>query len=208
MKAIAKVVDEVLDTGNQTAKTEEIVRLRLFGEPVSKIADDVHVSRQYIYIVLSKFPKKPDSSHISATNLTASDELAIVIEYLHKLPTASSINKFGLDNCAREAVSLVSASLDVPAEVVYETLYKMTSRHASIEVSPYYRKVDEWRKRNAISLRQFADMIGIPKQRLREILIGWRHLPLEAAQKLSDASGLSIEEIYSDIIEHSKEGSV
>ena len=37
----------------------EIVRRRLGGEPVSLIAEDMGVSRTYIYSVLSQMPKGP-----------------------------------------------------------------------------------------------------------------------------------------------------
>lgn len=184
---------------NSKEKVCEIVKRRLCGEPVTSIANDIGVSRQYIYMVLSKFPKHTSKSGIRQS-MPIEEEYDIIMEYMDMLPQAAAIDKYGLNNCAREVVSIIAHNRGLTIDDVYNVLYHMTDLHPTIKMSPYYTKLENWRVRNSISLKSLSDMTGIPTQRLREILRGWQHLPLAAAAKIAAHSGLTVEDIYSDII--------
>ena len=56
-----------------------------------------------------------------------------------------------------------------------------------------------------VSLQNLVEAVGTYRAKMRAILRGWAHMPLDLAMRIREYSGLSITEIYSDLIELDKE---
>ena len=56
-----------------------------------------------------------------------------------------------------------------------------------------------------VSLQNLVESVGTYRAKMQAILRGWEHMPLNLALRIRDYSGLSITEIYSDLIELDKE---
>ena len=157
-------------------RVQEIVRRRLGGEPVSLIAEDMGVSRTYIYSVLSQMPKekKPPGKEKKKANFSGS-------------------------------IQRIALMHDLPEEQISEILYRVAARHPMVAHFPLYSRIDQWKTDNLISMRELADITHIPVQKMNHILKGLAHMPLETAMRVQEVSGLSLYEIYYDLIELDKE---
>ena len=184
--------------GVPNSNVSKIVYGRLTGEPVSEISKETGVSRQYIYNVISRLPK--DNAEIPARPLfPVKLEYHLVMEYLQR--------------CSREMtedeqqmlIENISRDYGLDAEPVYKTLCRLTVRHPSIEHYPYYSNIEKWERDHMVSLQNLVESIGTYRAKMRAILRGWEHMPLDLAVRIRDYSGLSITEIYSDLIELDKE---
>ena len=99
----------------------------------------------------------------------------------------------------------MAADHNMTEEEIYVVLYRMTALHPAVAHFPYYSNIEKWKTRKIISLKNFAKAIRVPTQELNEILNGWRHMPLQTAQRIKEFSGLSLHEIYADLLEIEKE---
>lgn len=186
-------------SNNPSNKISEMVTRRLKGESVSDIANDLGVSRQYVYSVLSKIPKG-DYASINVPRLPLSQERKIVMSYLELVPRPSYLKKYGSERFLAESVRILSSDFSQPEEVIKATLYRVTAYHPSVADSPYYATLQKWRASNAVNLNELASYGGISVARMRDILRGWRHMPLSVALGISEHTGLTVEEIYGDLL--------
>ena len=181
----------------------EIVRRRLGGEPVSLIAEDMGVSRTYIYSVLSQMPKekKPPGKEKKKANFSGSQDLEIVMDYLALNPSQRRMTEFGKTGTDELVIQRIALMHDLPEEQISEILYRVAARHPMVAHFPLYSRIDQWKTDNLISMRELADITHTPVQKMNHILKGLAHMPLETAMRVQDVSGLSLYEIYYDLIE-------
>lgn len=180
----------------------EIIERRLTGESIMDIAGNLGVSRQYIYSLFTTLPRDKDRKP-KHSSFSIAEQTAIVREYLNYMPTLLAFN------CEGEArTALVNGTVQKLAQAhnctekeIMAVLHRMTSHHAAVAYTPYYSKLYAWRSQNSIGLGELSEIAKVSTARMREILRGWRHLPLDAAKRIKKASGLTIGEIYSDLIE-------
>lgn len=185
------------------SKVAEIVRSRLMGNSVAKIAEDIGVSRQYVYNVLDRLPRNDNLSLVQRTGepaLTAAEEFNVVMEYLDRIPASQGYKgKFepaGVDAAVKET----AASLGLDRELIYKTLWRVTSYHPAVFDYPYYSNIERWKKRRLIPMQSFARQTGYSNAKLNAVLKCWEHMPLSMAEKIRDVTGLSINEIYQDLL--------
>ena len=184
--------------GVPNGNISRIVYGRLTGEPVAEISRKTGVSRQYIYNVISRLPK--DNAEIPAQQqFPVRLEYHLVMEYLQR--------------CSREMagdeqkmlVREIAADFGLDTDDVYKTLCRLTVRHPSIEHYPFYSNIEKWERDHMVSLQNLVESVGTYRAKMQAILRGWEHMPLNLALRIRDYSGLSITEIYSDLIELDKE---
>ena len=108
----------------------EIVRRRLGGEPVSLIAEDMGVSRTYIYSVLSQMPKekKPPGKEKKKANFSGSQDLEIVMDYLALNPSQRRMTEFGKTGTDELVIQRIALMHDLPEEQISEILYRVAAR--------------------------------------------------------------------------------
>lgn len=171
----------------------EIVRRRLIGEPVTKISQDTGISRQYVYGVLSRLPR--DSAEIPERPLFPLNlQHDLVMEYLQR----GSRNMTAEEQ--KKLADQIADGKGLDPDAVYKTLCRLTTRHPTISHYPYYSNIEKWERDHMISLQNLVDAVGSYRAKLYGILHGWDHMPLELARRIQNYSGLSITEIYSDLI--------
>lgn len=192
---------------SKSERVQEIVRRRLGGEPVSLIAKDMGVSRTYIYSVLSLIPKEKDPREKAQekTNYPNGKDLDIVMDYLVLHPPQHRMIEYGKTGTDELVIQKIAQMHDLPAEQVSAALYRVTALHPMVEHYPLYSRIDQWKADNLVSMRELADTARISVQKMNLILKGLEHLPLETAKRIQKASGLSLYEIYYDLIELDKE---
>ena len=185
------------------SKVAEIVRSRLMGNSVAKIAEDLGVSRQYVYNVLDRLPRNNHLSLAQRTRepaLTAVEEYNVVMEYLSRIPATQGYKgKFEPDG-VETAVKETAASMGIDRELIYKTLWRVTSYHPTVFDYPYYSNIERWKKRRLIPMQSFARQTGYSNTRLNAVLKCWEHMPLSMAEKIRDVTGLSLREIYQDLL--------
>lgn len=183
------------------SKISEIIRGRLTGKPVTKISQDTGVSRQYIYGILSRLPR--DSAAIpERPAFPVEVQYDLVMEYLRR----SSGNMAAEEQKA--LAEKIAGERGLAPEAVYKTLCRLTSRHTAIAHYPYYSNIERWERDHMISLQSFIEGVGSYRAKLYGILRGWDHMPLELARRIQEYSGLSITEIYADLIALDKEARI
>lgn len=189
----------MVSPANASNKLDIIVERRLVGDPISEIAHDLGISRQYIYKLFENLPR--EKKHMKFTEEIPLDiEKAVVIDYITAIPPASYIKTNGLEQFESSYVARLAEKYDLAPSAVKSILYKMTEHHPMIVKSPYYTELFKWRSKNAVSLSRLAGYAGCSIPDMRDILRGWKHLSLTAARGIKKHSGLTISEIYSDLI--------
>lgn len=189
---------------NENEKIQEIARRRLLGEAVASIAADLGISRAYIYTVLGKFPKGNSNEDLDS-HLSPAKEFEVVMDYLNRYPAADVVRKYGRSTVIKELVAALAEDHKLSEDEVYIVLYRMTALHPAVSHFPYYSNIEKWKTRKIIPLKTFAKEIKVPTQELNEILNGWRHMPLSTAERIKQFSGLTLHEIYSDLLEIDRE---
>lgn len=182
-----------------TERISEIVRRRLLGDPITEIAGDLGISRQYIYNVLSRLPKNDKAAKLDSS-LSINEQFNIVIDYLDCFPFPQEIKKYGREKCEKEAIMAVADGHNLDYETVYNALCRMTDYHPSVRHYPYYTNIERWKIQKAVSFKDFSEAVRCPQATLNAILKCWKHMPFDLALKIKAFSGLSIEEIYSDLL--------
>lgn len=189
-------------SSSQESNIQYVIRARLEGVPVKTIANNLGISRSYVYAILGVLPKS-DGSEILDTHLPLDKQYEVAAAYVSKYSQWQKNRKKGQTQKDEVEIALieeVSNELQVPKEEIYAVLYRMTTLHPSALEFPLYSNIEKWKTRKILSVRGISKCIGIPTQELTEILHGWRHLPLKYAQKLKRVSGLTIREIYADLL--------
>lgn len=178
----------------------EIVRRRLIGVPVAEIAQDLGISRQYIYNILSRLPKDETAS-TRAITLPVGKQYNIAVDYLNSFPFPQDVKNRGREKCIMESIALVAEKHHMDKETVYTVLCRITEYHPSVRHFPYYSSIERWKIQKSVSFKEFAAAVGCPQAMLKAILKCWYHMPLDLATRIKSFSGLSVTEIYSDLIE-------
>ena len=188
-------------------KISEIISRRLDGEAITKIANDLGVSRQYIHSIISCFPKGDfQFSNGLEFNLERKELFhKIALEYFFLLPSRLVIKRDGLDKYSDEAIHLVSLKNNIDEAQIRDIFYRISNHHPPIHDTPYYRNIVDWQKYNGIGLLNLSNMTNIPSGALHSIFKGWTHMPLRTARKIQRCSGLTIAEIYSDLLKIDEE---
>ena len=184
---------------NVPNKIDEIISGRLCGEPVTSIANRLGLSRQYIYTIIGRLPKGTFKVP-KGYSLTREQEKNIVLDFLDRIPSASYIKKHGNEECSQAIVSNIAKTYGLSEKEVLAALHKVTDHHPTITESPFYSAIFKWRSEQAVSLTELAEYANCSVPKMRDILRGWYHLPLSAALGIKKHSGLTLSEIYSDLI--------
>ena len=170
------------------------------GVPVTTIAQELGISRNYVYIVLGMFPKCPsDFSPIST--MSPELEYKIVSAYAERFPPKQVVKDTGRQRVIQEIVEAISEELDLQEEQIYNALYRMSALHPAAISFPLYSNIEKWKTQEIVSIRDIAKRIQVPAPELSDILYGLRHMPLDYAERIKALSGLKIAEIYSDLLE-------
>ena len=188
-------------------RIREIIRKRLRGEPIASISAEMGISRSYIYSLLSRLPKTENLGKPKAETypvIQFSKEIQIVMDYLEYYPSQKKREEYGKKSVDEIVIRTVADMHNLPEEQVTDILCRVTDLHPMISHFPLYSNIEKWKTNNLITMRQLADAAGISIQGMNRILSGMNHMPLETARKIQRKSGLSLYEIYSDLIEQDK----
>ena len=188
-------------------RIKEIVRRRLHGEPVASIATDMGLSRTYIYNILSRLPKARESSMREKERLfiPPSEEFQLVMDYLEAYPSQKKVEEFGKDRIDEMLTEMVAEKHGLSADQVSELLRRTTAHHPMVSHFPLYSSIERWKTDNLITMRELASSAGMSVQGMNQVLNGFRHMSLETARRIQKKSGLSLYEIYLDLLELDKE---
>jgi len=188
-------------------KIQEIIRRRLSGEPVTLIAADMGLSRTYIYNVLSRLPKTRELSknEMRDQSIQPSEEIRLVMDYLEAYPSKKKVKELGKDRIDEMLTEMVAEKHGLPIDQVTELLYRTTAHHPMVSHFPLYSSIERWKTENLITMRELASSAGMSAQGMNQILNGFQHMPLETARRIQKKSGLSLYEIYLDLLELDKE---
>ncbi len=187
---------------------EEIVRRRLRGEPISLVSADMGLSSAYIYSLLSKLPKIrsecPKKSK-PTDKFLPEEEFRIVIDYLEHYPSQKRVAELGKDRTDEIVMQAVAEMHGLSVEQVSDTLFYVSMLHPKVTRFPLYSRIEKWKNDNLITMRELSELVGTTPQSISKILNGLEHMPLEIAQRIQAKSGLSLYEIYMDLLEPEKE---
>lgn len=188
-------------------RIKEIVCRRLHGEPVASIAADMGLSRTYIYNVLSRLPKTRELSknEMRDQSIQPSEEIRLVMDYLEAYPTQKKVKEFGKDRIDEMLTEMVAEKHGLPVDQVLELLCRTTAHHPMVSHFPLYSSIERWKTDNLITMRELASSAGMSVQGMNQVLNGFRHMSLETARRIQKKSGLSLYEIYLDLLELDKE---
>ena len=188
-------------------RRKEIVRRRLHGEPVASIATDMGLSRTYIYNILSRLPKARESSMREKERLfiPPSEEFQLVMDYLETYPSQKKVEEFGKDRIDEMLTEMDAEKHGLSADQVSELLRRTTAHHPMVSHFPLYSSIERWKTDNLITMRELASSAGMSVQGMNQVLNGFRHMSLETARRIQKKSGLSLYEIYLDLLELDKE---
>ena len=168
---------------------------------MTKISQDTGVSRQYIYGVLSRLPK--DNAEIPEQPLFPAEiQYDLVMEYLRHWSAGADGEE------QHELIRKIAGKNDFDPEAVRKTLCRLTFRHPTIGHYPCYSNIEKWERDHLVSLQSLIDAVGSYRARFVRILLGWEHMPLDLARRIQEYTGLSITEIYADLIRLDKEGRI
>ena len=168
---------------------------------MTKISQDTGVSRQYIYGVLSRLPK--DNAEIPEQPLFPAEiQYDLVMAYLRHCSAGADGEE------QHELIRKIAGENDFDPEAVRKTLCRLTFRHPTIGHYPCYSNIEKWERDHLVSLQSLIDAVGSYRARFVRILRGWEHMPLDLARRIQEYTGLSITEIYADLIQLDKEGSI
>ena len=97
-------------------RVQEIVRRRICGEPVSLIAEDLGVSRTYIYSVLSLMPKErePLGKTKKTATFSSAQDLDIVMDYLVLRSSQHRMTAFGKTGTDELVIQRIAQMHDLP----------------------------------------------------------------------------------------------
>lgn len=167
---------------------------------MTRISQDTGVSRQYIYGVLARLPR--DDVEIPERPLFPVEvQCDLAMEYLRHCSA-------GTDGEEQEKIiQKIAAERGFDPEAVRKTLCRLTFRHPTIGHYPCYSNIEKWERDHMVSMQSLIDAVGSYRAKFVRILRGWDHMPLDMARRIQEYSGLSITEIYADLIRFEKEGS-
>ena len=189
---------------NSGDNIQQIIRKRLLGLPVATIAKEQGVSKTYVYNVLNKLPKGESVARIDTT-ISPDTEFRLIMDYLHCYPPAQVVREHTKEFVENELIKAIAEQYKIGTNEVSMVLYRLTSLHPPVCKFPYYSNIERWKTREIISFRDFAGSVGLTVQELKEILQGWKHMPLNTAKKIRDFTGLTLYEIYFDLLELDRE---
>lgn len=195
-----KVVIAIRNRDHQ--KVDLMVERRMNGDSIQEIAADLGVSRQYIYRVFEPIPRRPDGfTESDLPDLPPATECEVVQQYLRSIPAASYIRRHGLNDFTEKTVKDLAGRYSCSEEQIMNALYKMRDHHPPIVPSPKYPALYRWRMEHSTTISEFAAIAGCSPLTMREILLGWKHLPLENALRIKEHTGLTIEQIYAGFLD-------
>ena len=174
---------------------------------MASIAADMGLSRTYIYSVLSRLPKTraPSKNKMWDQSIQPSEEIRLVMDYLEAYPTQKKVKEFGKDRIDEMLTEMVAEKHGLPVDQVLELLCRTTAHHPMVSHFPLYSSIERWKTDNLITMRELASSAGMTVQGLNQVLNGFRHMSLETARRIQKKSGLSLYEIYLDLLELDKE---
>lgn len=201
----------VLARYSNPERVQEIVRRRLRGEPVAFISADMGISRTYIYSLLSKLPSEDDTDREKETSnikVPSEENYRIVMDYLESYPSRKKALEFGKKRMDDLITHVVAEMHNLPDARVSDILCHATAHHPMVCHFPLYSSIEKWKMENLVTMRDLSSSAGKTVMEMSNILNGLDHLPLETARKIQIISGLSIYEIYMDLLNLEKEASV
>ena len=203
----SKMKGYAMSNPGKSERIQEIIRRRLYGEPVSSIAADIGISRTYIYSVLSLMPKaeKPGMGEAEHSSFSPGEDFSLVMDYLSIYPSRQITKNFGKDQMDEAVIQKVAEMNNVSVAQVKAALHRVTAPHPMVSDFPLYSRVGKWKRDNLVSMRELAGYADVSVQKMNLILKGMAHMPLETAKRIKKRSGLSIYEIYYDLIEIERE---
>lgn len=89
---------------------------------------------------------------------------------------------------------------DLPKEKVLSALDYVTTRKPMPCRDSVYPKVAEWMRHNCVTMRIFADDIGVSQTFFRDLMSGREHMTMEVAEKINKYTNLPISDIFSEQI--------
>lgn len=174
---------------------------------MASIAADMGLSRTYIYSVLSRLPKTraPSKNKMWDQSIQPSEEIRLVMDYLEAYPTQKKVKEFGKDRIDEMLTEMVAEKHGLPVDQVLELLCRTTAHHPMVSHFPLYSSIERWKTDNLVTMRELASSAGMTVQGMNQILNGFRHMPLKTAKRIKKRSGLSLYEIYLDLLKLDKE---
>lgn len=189
-------------------RIREIVRRRLRGEPISLISADMGLSRTYIYSLLARLPKEKGAGqekNKTSSPVPTTEEFQVVMDYLERYPSRKQVKENGKKRTDEIVIHDVAEKHELSEDQVRAILCRVTTLHPMVSRFPLYSGVEKWKRDNLVTMQDLSSAAGVTVQGLSRILNGLDHLPLETARRIQTRSGLSLYEIYMDLLELEKE---
>ena len=189
-------------------RIREIVHRRLRGDPVALISTDMGLSRTYIYSLLSRLPKTKNvnpAQYKTSSEVPTAEEFQIVMDYLELYPSRKKVKELGKSRTDEIVTRAVAEKHGISAVQVTKVLCRVTTPHPMVARFPLYSGVEKWKRDNFVTMQDLSASAGVTVKGLSRILNGLDHLPLGTARRIQMRSGLSLYEIYMDLLELEKE---
>ena len=170
------------------SKKAKIIASRLDGNTITTIASDLDVSRQYVYSIIHYFSVDPseDMSECDAPKdqidrLTKGKIFRICCDKMEGLSDAEIIGKY----------KLTTSQL----HKIYHLILNRRSYYPNKVLESLYPEIEQWRKKNDMSVKQLAVFCDYPLSKMNLVLCGQKDMPRELARKLKEKTGLRVEGI-------------
>ena len=183
----------------QTHKAHAVMERLSKGEPISHISREEGVPMSYIRNFFRKAPHTRRREEADAP-LFSKWLLNIRLYYYATSPRPDNCEKQDYEKLAALAIQDLSKSSKLSEAECLDIFNRAAERSPKIEKTPFYSSIQKWREEHSVSLRTLASHGNCTVKRMKYILRGWSHMPLDVALKISQCSGLTIAEIYSDLL--------
>lgn len=163
----------------------KICLLRLDGLSIHEIAEIVGTTYQTVSNYLRKLPKNNEQLITNPYEVMEEKVVhAICTDYIQGRSVAEIANNRGL-------------SLDS----VYSVFWFITARKPIAVKKSVYPCISEWMRKNFVSLKNMAEMIGTTPSNLGHVLSGKKHMSKEMVISIRDVTKIPLHVIFEHEIE-------
>lgn len=176
--------DKCLTEQERYARDIYICKQRLQGISIIEISDSLNLSRQCIYNVLKKFPKDTAETPCYAMPYESAVEACDL--FLHG-----------------QSVPQIAETIGEPENDIYSVFYALTAKRVRTPTNTGkgYPAIIDWLKSHGGSTDILAGICQLQREQLWKMLSGRVFMPYDVAIKIKDYTGLTLNEIYDNVLE-------
>lgn len=180
-------------------RRREIILGRLRGESSVTLANRMGVSRECICKQIRGLPKRPEHSDTNPTR-----------EVIELPCDEETVCDICMDYLKGESEEMLMQKYDLNRKDLMNCFYAVTDKVACYNIAKrkqmfIYCVISDKRQTMNISASGMARSVGINSAKFKEIMKGWKPMPYDMADSISESLNISVSDICREIVDFKSE---